>query len=71
MKGNSEALTMKSDVKEALLALIDWINEEESLDKDAVTSAISLTIKNWIDDEKTQTVPMYVITTNNRADCQR
>ncbi len=42
---------MKNDVKEALLALIDWINEEEALDKDAVTGAISLTIKNWIDDE--------------------
>ena len=42
---------MKNDVKEALLALIDWINEEEALDKDAVISAINLTINNWIDDE--------------------
>ena len=43
---------MNNDVKESLLSLIDWINEEEELDKKAVIGAINLTIENWIDNER-------------------
>ena len=42
---------MSNDVKESLLSLIDWINEEKALDKKAVIDAINLTIENWIDNE--------------------